>query len=203
MQDNLFLHHFSVALHNGSAELQQLADRYHKIERHSVRLTLSQLHTQPSKDESSNETPMQTTIPLSTDVPATVYFLSSPFFATLSLSFLLGWECYNFLAEKLFFHGRFGRFTVNLRHEIGKYLRILKLESRSFNHRCIDCEGMFEKNLNELIKGIRAHKGSESKYIDSAISDCRKEIKSKDADTKAQAILKLAYVRFSTHCCWV
>jgi AP-3 complex subunit delta len=54
---------------------------------------------------------------------------------------------------------------------------------------------MFEKNLNELIKGIRAHKGSEQKYIDSAISDCRKEIKSKDADTKAQAILKLAYVR--------
>jgi AP-3 complex subunit delta len=53
---------------------------------------------------------------------------------------------------------------------------------------------MFEKTLNELIKGIRSHKGSEAKYIDSSIGDCRKEIKSKDAAVKAQAILKLAYV---------
>jgi hypothetical protein len=53
---------------------------------------------------------------------------------------------------------------------------------------------MFEKNLNELIKGIRAHKGSEAKYIDAAIADCRKEVKSKDVDLKAKAVLKLAYV---------
>jgi AP-3 complex subunit delta len=53
---------------------------------------------------------------------------------------------------------------------------------------------MFEKNLTELIKGIRAHRGSEVKYIDSAIADCRKEIKSRDLEIKAQAILKLAYV---------
>jgi len=53
---------------------------------------------------------------------------------------------------------------------------------------------MFEKTLNELIKGIRAHKGSEAKYIDSSIGDCRKEIKSRDLEVKAQAILKLTYV---------
>ena len=53
---------------------------------------------------------------------------------------------------------------------------------------------MFEKNLTELIKGIRAHKGSEAKYIDSSIAECRKEIKSRDLEIKAQAILKLAYV---------
>jgi len=53
---------------------------------------------------------------------------------------------------------------------------------------------MFEKNLNELIKGIRAHKGSEAKYIDTAIGECRKELKSKDQEIKAQALLKLAYV---------
>ena len=53
---------------------------------------------------------------------------------------------------------------------------------------------MFEKTLNELIKGIRAHKGSESKYIESAIEECRKEIKNKDLEIKAQAILKLTYV---------
>jgi AP-3 complex subunit delta-1 len=53
---------------------------------------------------------------------------------------------------------------------------------------------MFEKSLTELIKGIRAHKGSESKYIDSAIGECRKEIKSRDLDVKAQAVLKLTYV---------
>jgi AP-3 complex subunit delta len=53
---------------------------------------------------------------------------------------------------------------------------------------------MFEKTLTDLIKGIRAHKGSEAKYIDSSIGDCRKEIKSRDLGIKAQAILKLAYV---------
>jgi AP-3 complex subunit delta len=56
---------------------------------------------------------------------------------------------------------------------------------------------MFEKNLTELIKGIRAHKGSEAKYIDSSIGECRKEIKSKDLEIKAQAILKLTYVSIS------
>ena len=55
---------------------------------------------------------------------------------------------------------------------------------------------MFEKNLNELIKGIRAHKGSEAKYIESAVGECKKEIKSKDLEIKAQAILKLTYVLF-------
>ena len=53
---------------------------------------------------------------------------------------------------------------------------------------------MFEKTLTDLIKGIRAHKGSEAKYIDSSIGDCRKEVKSRDPEIKAQAILKLAYV---------
>jgi AP-3 complex subunit delta len=53
---------------------------------------------------------------------------------------------------------------------------------------------MFEKTLNELIKGIRAHKGSETKYIDSAITECKKEVKAKDLEIKAQAILKLTYV---------
>jgi len=53
---------------------------------------------------------------------------------------------------------------------------------------------MFEKTLNDLIKGIRAHKGSEAKYIDSALTECQKEVKSKDLEIKAQAILKLTYV---------
>ena len=53
---------------------------------------------------------------------------------------------------------------------------------------------MFEKNLNELIKGLRAHKGSEAKYIDTAIAECRKEIRNRDLEIKAQAILKLTYV---------
>ena len=53
---------------------------------------------------------------------------------------------------------------------------------------------MFEKTLTDLIKGIRAHKGSEAKYIDTSIGECRKEIKSKDLEIKAKAVLKLAYV---------
>lgn len=68
------------------------------------------------------------------------------------------------------------------------YGAILLLKSKARERR------MFEKNLNELIKGIRAHKGSEAKYIESAVGECKKEIKNKDLEIKAQAILKLTYV---------
>ena len=53
---------------------------------------------------------------------------------------------------------------------------------------------MFEKSLVDLIKGLRNHKGREAEYIQSALKECRTEIRSQDMDMKATALLKLIYL---------
>jgi AP-3 complex subunit delta len=53
---------------------------------------------------------------------------------------------------------------------------------------------MFEKSLVDLIRGLRSHKGSETAYIESALRECRTEIRSQDMDVKATALLKLVYL---------
>jgi hypothetical protein len=56
-----------------------------------------------------------------------------------------------------------------------------------------------ERQLNPhstgLIKALRANKNDESVVIQRALDETRKEIKSKDAEVKAAAVLKLVYVR--------
>ena len=58
---------------------------------------------------------------------------------------------------------------------------------------------MFEKDIYQLIRGLRAHKGSEGEYIQSCIRECKKEIKSQDIDQKATALLKLVYLEMFGH----
>lgn len=53
---------------------------------------------------------------------------------------------------------------------------------------------MFEKSLVDLIRGLRSHKGSEAEYIQSALKECRAEIRSQDMDVKATALLKMLYL---------
>src|SRR5579871_3469694 len=53
---------------------------------------------------------------------------------------------------------------------------------------------MFEKSLYDLIRGLRSHKGNEREYIQDALRECRKEIKSQDMNLKATALLKLTYL---------
>ena len=48
-----------------------------------------------------------------------------------------------------------------------------------------------------LIKALRANKNDEGRVIEAALNETRKEIKSKDIEVKAAAVLKLVYVRFS------
>ncbi|KAG7663224.1 apl5 [[Candida] subhashii] len=56
----------------------------------------------------------------------------------------------------------------------------------------------FEKSLNDLIKGIRAHSKESSdslaSFLDVAIQECKNELSTTDLETKAMAILKLAYL---------
>lgn len=53
---------------------------------------------------------------------------------------------------------------------------------------------MFEKSLVDLIRGLRGHKGDEAEYIQSALKECRSEVRAQDMDLKATALLKLIYL---------
>ena len=47
---------------------------------------------------------------------------------------------------------------------------------------------IFQKTLQDLVKGIRSHKTDPSSYISQAISDSKNELKSTDAFLKAEAV---------------
>ena len=54
---------------------------------------------------------------------------------------------------------------------------------------------MWERTLQDLIRGLRANKKDEAKFISQAVDEIRQEIKSKDMELKAGAVMKLTYVR--------
>lgn len=53
---------------------------------------------------------------------------------------------------------------------------------------------MWERTLKDLIRGLRANKKDESRFIAQAVDEIRREIKSKDMELKAGAVLKLTYL---------
>ncbi|TPX63851.1 hypothetical protein SpCBS45565_g06327 [Spizellomyces sp. 'palustris'] len=53
---------------------------------------------------------------------------------------------------------------------------------------------MFEKSLADLIRGIRANKKNEQKYIGTCLDEIRSQVRSNDPHTKATAIQKLAHL---------
>lgn len=52
----------------------------------------------------------------------------------------------------------------------------------------------FNKNLTDLIKGLRAHKDSEPQYVADCLAEIKDELKSDSTITKANAVAKLTYV---------
>lgn len=54
---------------------------------------------------------------------------------------------------------------------------------------------MWERTLQDLIRGLRANKQDEAKFVAQAVDEIRREIRSKDMELKAGAVLKLTYVR--------
>ncbi|CAO3581359.1 unnamed protein product [Absidia cylindrospora] len=54
---------------------------------------------------------------------------------------------------------------------------------------------MFEKSLTDLIRGIRANKKNEQKYISVCLQEIRNEVKTNDPDIKAMAVAKLTYLQ--------
>lgn len=53
---------------------------------------------------------------------------------------------------------------------------------------------MWERTLQDLIRGLRANKKDESKFIAQAVDEIRREIKSEDMELKTGAVMKLTYV---------
>jgi AP-3 complex subunit delta len=53
---------------------------------------------------------------------------------------------------------------------------------------------MFEKNLQDLVKGIRSAKGDVTVFISQAMQDIKTELKSTDPFLKAEAVRKLTYL---------
>ena len=54
--------------------------------------------------------------------------------------------------------------------------------------------GLFDKNLHDLVRGIRNHKDNEAKYIAECIDEIKQELKQDNMAVKANAINKLCYV---------
>ncbi|CAO3646218.1 unnamed protein product [Cunninghamella blakesleeana] len=54
---------------------------------------------------------------------------------------------------------------------------------------------MFEKSLTDLIRGIRANKKNEQKYITVCLQEIRTEVKFNDIDMKSMAVAKLTYLQ--------
>ena len=59
---------------------------------------------------------------------------------------------------------------------------------------------MFEKTLQDLVKGIRSNKNNKSAYIAERVADMKIEMKSVDPFVKANAIRKLTYVSATRVC---
>jgi len=57
---------------------------------------------------------------------------------------------------------------------------------------------MFERTLQDLIRGLRAHKASskaqEDAFLQEAMLEIREELKGKDMALKAEGVLKVCYV---------
>ena len=58
---------------------------------------------------------------------------------------------------------------------------------------------MFEKDIYQLIRGLRAHRGAERSYIQQSLTECRREVRTQDMDAKATALLKLVYLEMFGH----
>lgn len=55
-------------------------------------------------------------------------------------------------------------------------------------------DSLFQRSLEDLIKGLRLYVGDESTFISKSLDEIRREIKSTDPQTKSIALQKLTYL---------
>ena len=58
---------------------------------------------------------------------------------------------------------------------------------------------MFEKSLQDLVKGLRSTKGDTAPYVAKCVAEIKEELKSRDVLVKAQALQKLTYLNMMGH----
>lgn len=56
-------------------------------------------------------------------------------------------------------------------------------------------ERLFDKNLNDLVRGIRNNKNTEAKYIAQCIEEIKDELRIPNVNAKANAVAKLTYIQ--------
>ena len=56
-------------------------------------------------------------------------------------------------------------------------------------------ERLFDKNLNDLVRGIRNHKDDEAKYIAACLEEIKQELRQHNTAVKANAVQKLTYLQ--------
>ncbi len=56
-------------------------------------------------------------------------------------------------------------------------------------------ERLFDKNLNDLVRGIRNNKEDESRYIAQCLEEIKGELRQSNAPVKANAVAKLTYLQ--------
>ncbi|XP_064462868.1 AP-3 complex subunit delta-1-like isoform X1 [Ornithodoros turicata] len=56
-------------------------------------------------------------------------------------------------------------------------------------------EHIFDKNLKDLVRGIRSNKANEAKYISQCIDEIKEELRQENMAVKANAVAKLAYLQ--------
>ena len=60
-------------------------------------------------------------------------------------------------------------------------------------------ERIFDKNLTDLVRGIRNNRDNEAKYIAQCIEEIKAELRLDNLSVKANAIAKLTYVSTKGH----
>ena len=55
---------------------------------------------------------------------------------------------------------------------------------------------IFDKTLQDLVRGVRNHKGKEREYISEAVEEIREELKHPQADVKGFINMKTGIYRF-------
>ena len=61
-------------------------------------------------------------------------------------------------------------------------------------------ERLFDKNLNDLVRGIRNHKDDEAKYIATCLEEIKQELRQHNTAVKANAVQKLTYLQMLGQC---
>ena len=56
-------------------------------------------------------------------------------------------------------------------------------------------ERLFDKNLNDLVRGIRNHKEDEAKYIAGCLEEIKAELRQHNLGVKTNAVAKLTYLQ--------